>query len=269
MKPMRRMKPMKPMKRMKRTLFALTVAGAAVAAGTAALTGSHEPAVAADASRPTVVELFTSQSCYSCPPAEQYLGELAKRKDLVVLEYHVDYWDDLVYGSAGKWKDRFSRREYTDRQRGYAGRLPGGQVYTPQMVIDGRAFEVGSRRGDVRRTLKRAAKERGERLDVQVTPASAGLSVSVKGEAKPGGGIWFVRFIREQTTRVPRGENHGKTLTNHNIVTELKRIGDWTGAPVSVTVPAGLADGQSCAILVQGENHGPIKGAAACPSPSS
>ncbi|MDE0539179.1 MAG: DUF1223 domain-containing protein [Rhodospirillales bacterium] len=259
---------MKHIRHMKRTLFSLTVA-AAIAAGTAALIGSHEPAVAADASRPTVVELFTSQSCYSCPPAEEYLGELANRKDLIALEYHVDYWDDLVYGRAGKWKDRFSKREYTDRQRGYAGRLPKGQVYTPQMVIDGRAFEVGSRRGAVRRTLKRVAKERSERLDVQVTPAAAGLAVSVTGEAKPGGGIWFVRFIRKQTTRVLRGENHGKTLTNFNIVTELKRIGDWAGAPVSVTLPAGLADGQGCAILVQGENHGPIKGAAACPNPSS
>lgn len=227
------------------------------------------PAVAADKGQPTVIELFTSQSCYSCPPAEAYLGELAKRPDILALEFHVDYWDDLVYGSAGKWKDRFSKREYTQRQRGYAARLPRGRVYTPQMVIDGRAFEVGSRKRDVRNTMKKLNKSRGERLNVAVAATSGGFAVNVDGKVSENAGIWFVRFIREETTRVLRGENKGKTLANHHIVTDIQRVGEWRGDALSVTVPAQLEDGQNCAVLVQDDDHGPILGAAACPPLSS
>ena len=129
--------------------------------------------IAARADEPTVVELFTSQSCYSCPPAEAFLGELVEREDLVALEFHVDYWDDLVYGSSGQWKDIFSDAAYTERQRVYAGRIPGSQVYTPQVVVDGVAQTVGSRRGNVLRLIE-SARAAPKPARVAVQPGSAG-----------------------------------------------------------------------------------------------
>ena len=113
------------------------------------VTGVFSPASAQN-SPPVVVELFTSQGCYSCPPAEAYLAELAERTDIVALEFHVDYWDSLTYMWHGQWKDPFSSPQYTARQRDYnvAIRDQSG-VYTPQMIIDGRYEAVGSRRPQV------------------------------------------------------------------------------------------------------------------------
>jgi len=216
---------------------------------------------------PVVVELFTSQSCYSCPPAEVYLGELAQKPNLIALEYHVDYWDDLVYGSAGRWKDVHSSPAYTARQRIYAGNLPGGQSYTPQMVIDGQDFAVGSRRWDVSRKIKRANRKGHRVLDVAVSKGAAdSLTVGVDGKHGKPAEIWLVRFTKEVTTRVRAGENKGKTLTNHNIVTEMKKVGDWQGQPVTVAIPnLNLKPTEGCAVLVQTEGQGPIIGAGACP----
>ncbi|MBT6117497.1 MAG: DUF1223 domain-containing protein, partial [Rhodospirillaceae bacterium] len=91
------------------------------------------PALAGE--RPVAVELFTSQSCYSCPPAEAFLNQLAQMKEVVALEFHVDSWDQIVYGGAGQWKDVFSQKAWTDRQRAYAQAISrGGRAYTPQMV---------------------------------------------------------------------------------------------------------------------------------------
>ena len=131
----------------------------------ALLTLEERPAIATAAAAeevPTVVELFTSQGCYSCPPAEAFLGELAKRSDVVALEFHVDYWDDLVYGSAGQWKDPFSDPAYTRRQQVYARGIPGGRVYTPQIVVDGR-LEDGRQPPRLRTRAHRAGQEREDR----------------------------------------------------------------------------------------------------------
>lgn len=217
-----------------------------------------------------VVELFTSQSCYSCPPAEAYLGELVERGDVIALEFHVDYWDDLVYGSAGRWKDVFSSPAHTQRQRLYNRAIRGtGQVYTPQMVIDGRAEAVGSRRGAVEDAIRGQARDPRPRLDVAVANSAGGeLTVTINGPLPGPGEIWLARFERAHVTRVKAGENKGKTLTNHHVVTAMERIGTWSGSPVTATVPGGsVGPGQGCAVLVQGEDQGPILGAAECPIP--
>lgn len=216
---------------------------------------------------PTVVELFTSQSCYSCPPAEAYLGELAKQQNLVALEFHVTYWDDLVYGAAGRWKDVHSQKAFTRRQQVYARNLPDGQSYTPQIVIDGRAFAVGSNRGDVSREIRRSKGGDHRLVEVAVAAEKDGkLSVNVTGGSKEAAAIWLVRFTKEVATVVRAGENKGKTLTNHNIVTQMTRIGDWTGQPVSVKVDhMALKPEEGCAVLVQSPTQGPVMGAAYCP----
>lgn len=126
---------------MKQTSVALAAAPAA------AFTLTVPPPANADSAPPVSVELFTSQGCYSCPPAEADLGKLAKRSDVVALEWHVDYWDDLVYGGAGKWKDPFSSPEVTARQRDYNDSIRGQRrVYMPQMIVAGVREAVGSDR---------------------------------------------------------------------------------------------------------------------------
>lgn len=218
----------------------------------------------------TVIELFTSQSCYSCPPAEAYLGELAQRDDIVALEYHVDYWNRINYGIHGRWVDEFSTPEMTARQRAYnlAIRNTGG-VYTPQMVIDGRAEAVGSRRGEVQGLVRKVRADDAPRIRVSVSAgADGGISIALPDGPDDGADIWLVTFIHEHTTQVVRGENHGKTLTGHNIVRKVTRVGEWRGdaATLSVAKDAlGLEPGQGCAILVQDERPGPVLGASYCP----
>ncbi|MDP6603231.1 MAG: DUF1223 domain-containing protein [Rhodospirillales bacterium] len=225
--------------------------------------------VAEDA--PTVVELFTSQSCYSCPPAEAFLGELSARADVVALEFHVDYWDDLVYGFAGKWKDVFSAPEFTDRQQDYNLAIRRtGSVYTPQMVIDGRADVAGTRRDDVFAEIEHQKSTVRPRVHVAVSHAQpGGLKVALGGGAPAAAGVFLVRFLGSHVTAVRSGENKGKTLTNTHVVREVRSIGEWRGRPITLDVPdAQLADGEGCAVLVQAAPTGPILGAAACPAPT-
>ncbi|MDD9878546.1 MAG: DUF1223 domain-containing protein [Magnetovibrio sp.] len=236
----------------------------------ALLTTAAGPAAAGGAS-PTVVELFTSQGCYSCPPAEAYLTELADRKDLVALEWHVDYWDDLVYGFAGKWKDPFSSPEYTRRQQVYNAAIRGQNgVYTPQMVIDGRFEAVGSRRGDVAVAIQRAMNEAPNRLRVSIRRDSQGaLKVDLKGAERTPAEVWLVRYDHAHTTVVRSGENKGKTLTSRNIVRATQKLGDWRGRAASYDVAElKLGPNQGCAVLVQSLKRsipGPILAAANCP----
>jgi len=220
----------------------------------------------------TVVELFTSQSCYSCPPAEAYLGELARRGDVIALEFHVDYWDELVYGSAGRWKDVFSSPAYTQRQRAYNRTIRGTpQVYTPQMVVDGLVEAAGTRRSAVEAAIAGQARDPRPRLDVTVANTPDGnLRVTVDGSLAVPAPVWLVRFARAHVTQVKAGENKGKTLTNHHVVTGMERIGAWSGASMTATVSGASLNGEEgCAVLVQSGTQGPILGAALCPMPGT
>lgn len=222
--------------------------------------------------RLTVIELFTSQSCYNCPPAELFLGELIEgRDDVLGLEFHVDYWDRLAYRSFGRWKDLFSNPEYTERQYAYGRHATAkrGYVFTPQMIIDGVEEVRGSRRNAVLEILERRRLENFAPLQVSVVPGKAGgLHVDVAGNAN--GQIWLIEFLREATTEVPRGENHGKKLTNHNIVTDVRWLADFDGGRQSVEIsPLPTTSDRGCAIIVQVKGQGPILGAGVCPSASS
>ncbi|MEQ8505957.1 MAG: DUF1223 domain-containing protein [Rhodospirillales bacterium] len=219
---------------------------------------------------PVVVELFTSQGCYSCPPAEAFLGELAERADIVALEFHVDYWDSLNYMWHGQWKDPFSSPEYTQRQRLYNVSIRGQSgVYTPQMVIDGRYEAVGSRRGQVETAIAKAFAER--KLSVAVTPSGNRLSVLISGDAAGPGDVFLVKFIDRATTEVKKGENHGKVLVSRHIVRGMQKLGVWKGRKTKISLPkeAGKANNAGCAVIVQAPNHGPLLGAALCPNSSS
>lgn len=213
---------------------------------------------------PLVVELYTSQGCSSCPPADVYLGELVRRDDVIALSFHVTYWDYIG------WKDPFASPESTDRQRAYAKAMGQPYVYTPQMVIDGRAHEVGSKRSAVERRLEAVKSDRGDRLDVHFSRDENGqLSVTVPAAAgRRRAAVWMVLFDKSHTTKIRRGENRGRSLTYYNVVRRVTRIGTWEGAEktIPITVSADeMAARDGCVIIVQEEALGPILGAALVP----
>jgi len=212
-----------------------------------------------------MVELFTSQGCYSCPPADKFLAKLIKdNPEMVALEFHVDYWDDLNYGSAGTWKDPFSDASYTNRQRIYNQRALKGRpgVYTPQMVVNGHTAQVGSSRRAVNKALKVAVPP----LEIVAKQEGNDITISVEGDHSRRADIWLAVFDRNQVTEVPRGENHGKTMHNHHVVRELKAVGEWRDGAntTSVEVPALAQENSGCAVFVQERFNGPILAASYC-----
>lgn len=228
----------------------------AALAGLAALPLLARRQSAAEGGGPVVVELFTSQGCSSCPPADALLGELASRADVIALAYHVDYWDYIG------WRDPFGAAENTERQRAYAAWMSSHMVYTPQMVIAGRYDVVGSRRGQVEDTLVKA---RQEPLPLRV--AMVGYDkVVVDGPAdSPAATVLAVIFQKHAETPVQRGENTGRTLSEFNIVREMLPVGHYGGGHQELTLnPEWLHEAgyDGCAILVQDDATGHILGAA-------
>lgn len=214
-----------------------------------------------------VVELFTSQSCSSCPPAERLLGRLIEtRPDVVGLEFHVDYWNDLGYGSAGTWTDPFSSSDFTRRQHHYEARgLEGNNgLYTPQAVVDGRTAVVGSNEWALASSL---AGQPPMAVDLAVTRGPASVRVIVSGRGSGPAEVWLYRFDVRDVTRIGGGENDGRTLTNRNVVREARRLGVWNGHTGEYSADGlKLGDNQGCAVVVQGPDQGPVLGADLCPS---
>jgi hypothetical protein len=210
---------------------------------------------------PVVVELFTSQGCSSCPPAEALLRELAKRPGLIALELHVDYWDYIG------WKDPFASPVYTQRQRGYSGSLGERYIYTPQMVFNGRSHAVGSDRQKVEAEIATMRANAQPGPNITLTRVGNAVRVQIDGKAADGAyDIFFITFDAQHKTKVARGENRGMTLVNINIVRALDKVGQWRGQPVDLTVSlAGKKGDGGCAVLVQKVGSGPIAAAAVLP----
>ncbi len=213
----------------------------------------------------TVVELFTSQGCSSCPPADAYLGKLAERSDILALSIHVDYWDYIG------WKDTFAKPEYGTRQRKYAQKLGLGYVYTPQMVIQGMAHTTGSDKDTVERLI---GDLKGlKRLDVTALREGDSFNVTVPAGDPEEAKVLFVTYDARHDTVIRRGENSGHTLSYYNVVRELSEIGRWTGEAAKIPVPdasARLAGHDGGAVLVQSKKTGRILGAVKLrPAPAS
>ena len=210
-----------------------------------ALTLAAAPAVAADAAHPTVVELFESQGCSSCPPANAALAAYADRADRIALTFAVTYWDRLG------WKDTFGQGAFTERQYAYA-RLAG--TYTPEVVVNGRAAGVGDSVAEVEGLAAKA--DRGAS-----GPALSfdGGAVTIAAGAAPSGGadVWLALYEPHPAdVAVPRGENAGRTLAHRNVVRRLVRLGEWSGAALRLPLPA--AGGFARAAWVQGHGGGAI-----------
>ncbi len=218
----------------------------------AALLGALSLAGPARAAEPVVVELFTSQGCSSCPPADALLGELAQRPDVIALAFHVDYWDRLG------WRDPFSAHWATERQRAYAKLLGGSTVYTPQLVVDGHRDVVGS---DVPAVAAAMAQPRpGLTVPVGLAHGEGGwVATADAGQGK--GILWLATLDRHHVTKIGAGENDGRVLTDSNVVRGIRKLADWSGAPLRVPVAAtDMPEGDLVAVLLQSAT-GPYLGA--------
>ncbi len=203
---------------------------------------------------PVVLELFTSEGCSSCPPADALLGELARtRPDVLPLAFHVTYWNNLG------WHDPFSFEAATDRQRGYAHLSGVGGIYTPQAVIGGTTDVIGSDRPGVLRALQAAATTPPVPITALRDAGTVSIAVPAgRGPAK----LFLIGYDPQHRTVVPRGENAGTTLAEFNIVRAIAAAGDWTGAALATT-HAPIA-GERMAVILQAAD-GRILGAALVP----
>ncbi len=216
------------------------------------------PPASAPVAASVLVELFTSQGCNSCPPADEMIAELAARPNVVALSLHVDYWDYLG------WRDTFASRAHTQRQYAYREAFGARVVYTPQMIVQGAADAIGSRRGEVDRLIEQAEVQAGaatiailDKPDGPVARVSLGTG-PISGRCD----IFVAEYDRKQVVDIARGENRGRRLTYTNVVRSLARTALWDGkGPVEVMLPR-PREGSGLAVWVQAPGMGPILGAA-------
>ncbi|UCI20179.1 DUF1223 domain-containing protein [Mesorhizobium sp. B2-1-8] len=201
----------------------------------------------------TVVELFTSQGCSSCPPANANLIKVKDRPGVLALSFNVTYWDYLG------WKDTFGKQEFTQRQVSYEPPLGHDGPFTPQVVVNGHADVVGAAPGQIEHLIAATGKTGGPPLSL------AGGKVSIGAGSAPGGkaDVWLVRYTKGVVeVPVARGENTGRTLPHANVVHALTKLGSWSGEAKTLDLPAASA-GLCTAVLLQSPGGGPILAAAA------
>jgi hypothetical protein len=223
---------------------------------------SSSPLLATELRQKAVVELFTSQGCASCPPADALLGQLAKRDDIVALTMPVNYWDHLG------WKDTLAKDVYTERQRGYAASRGDREIYTPQLVVNGVAHVVGSSPDAIEDALHRTDNAL-EKVRVPISLTSHKGTVQLHAGAVPEGSnfrsgtVWVACFSHSVAVDIRRGENNGHRITYTNVVRSLTPAARWTGHEISVEIAIpheGDIDG--CATFLQADDSKAILGAA-------
>lgn len=214
----------------------------------------------ASAMSPVVVELFTSQGCSSCPPADRVLASLAQRPDVLALSFHVNYWDNLG------WKDPFGSPANTERQKAYRLTFNNAQIYTPQMVVGGASEMVGQ---DARAVTAAIAEVTARRQAGPGLVIGRGNQTAVTVEAAKNTAastIWIAAYVPRVETAVARGENAGRALVNTNVVRALRALGPYAGAAMTVAVPPGFArDDEGIAAWIQTDPTGIILSAANAP----
>lgn len=223
------------------TLVMSTVAGAEG-------TGRSQPAV--------VVELYTSQGCSSCPPADEFFAQLVQDPQVIPLSLHVDYWDYIG------WEDKFGDPKFTARQKAYAREAGSRMIYTPQMIVGGLDRVEGNQPGEVEAMIR---KHLGVAREVTLTVARQGEILVISAEAKrpfdPPLKVQLVRYRPEETVAIERGENAGRTLTYRNIVTSWQALGDWTGE-VPLTLEADAPGSDPAVVILQSQGPSFIQAAA-------
>ena len=214
-----------------------------------------------------VVELFTSQGCSSCPPADKIIGELAKDPSIIAMSMPIDYWDYLG------WKDTLADSRFSARQKAYSRMRGDRDVYTPQAVINGSLHVIGSDRESIENAIH-ATREEGGVMSIPVTMTQSGkqLTVSVAASSKAPvaqhGEVWICSISKAVPISIGRGENRGQEITYHNVVRNLVKLGDWSGNSGSWTVPLETVahDGVDAAVAIvqdgSRDKPGPMLGAA-------
>ncbi|GGF43677.1 hypothetical protein GCM10011321_37790 [Youhaiella tibetensis] len=198
-----------------------------------------------------VLELFTSQGCASCPPADALLTKLAQRPDVIALSYHVDYWDYIG------WPDTFGAKANTARQKDYATRWGSNRIYTPQMVVNGVKGVVGSRQQEIDGVVRSTKLT----LPVALNTSDGMLAIDIEGQAGLADAVvWLVTYLDRADVAIERGENEGKHVTYTNVVTSRQAIGMWEpGAGAHLKLPLSevmTGDSNGAVIIVQEEAGG-------------
>jgi len=211
-----------------------------------------------------VVELFTSQGCSSCPAADELLGRLAQRDDIIALSFSVDVWDYLG------WHDTLASPKFTERQRTYARNRGNGSVYTPQAVINGMVDVNGANESEISRAIEKTSKAIAPMaVPIHLTQEDGKLVIeadaAASGTQPKDATLWLAAIARSVDVNIQRGENQGRTVTYNNVVRELIPIGMWNGKHMTVRLPRDsfMRPGtERCAVLLQQGKAGPIVGAA-------
>ena len=206
---------------------------------------------AAWARPPVIVELFTAQGCASCGKADAYQASLVADKDVLPLTFAVDYWDYLG------WKDTFAKPEFANRQRDYDRRFGVAEVFTPQVVVDGRDQTAAVKPENVDKLVREARRAPADPPQM----GWRGDRVAVGGGRLPkdGAEIWLIRYDpREAQVEVKDGDNRGHTVSERNVVVQLMRLGAWRGQPMLLPLPAAPATGLKTLVMVQGDDGGKI-----------
>ncbi|MBY5353226.1 DUF1223 domain-containing protein [Rhizobium leguminosarum] len=206
------------------------------------------PLQAADGTPKGVVELFTSQGCSSCPPADAAFRKLVNQGDVIALAYHVDYWNYLG------WADTLSSKENTERQYGYARTMGRSNVYTPQAIVNGRGHLAGADLNGINSKIDTFSSE-GNGLTVPISAAMRGDELEIKiGAGQGKANVVMVYFDKEKTIDVEKGENSGQKISYLHSVTNVETVGMWDGKATSLTLPASVLQRpqlEGCAILLQ------------------
>ncbi|TPG09936.1 DUF1223 domain-containing protein [Sphingomonas oligophenolica] len=231
---------------------AILIAGCGSSQATSSAAEAPAAATGATAAQPTVVELFQSQGCSSCPPANAAVNAITDRPDVLALSFGVTYWDQLG------WKDTFASPRYTARQWDYAHHAGRAQVATPQVIVNGGTAIVGSNRQQLAQTIASAGSPKG---GPALEAAGDAVKVGALTNAKPST-VWLVRYDpKSREVPIRAGENGGKTLPHRDIVRQLVKLGDWRGAAVRYPLPAPSESGLRTAVLVQQGTGGAITAA--------
>ncbi|HTV96896.1 MAG TPA: DUF1223 domain-containing protein [Steroidobacteraceae bacterium] len=232
-----------------RAVWAVTL----VLACAAAVRADERGSASSRSQTPVVVELFQSQGCSDCPPAQQYLNRLADRPDVLALSFGVTYWDYLG------WKDTFASPQFTQRQRDYSTRNQGIGVATPQYWINGRETVLGANPVRVSQLIAEGGPTGGPSLTVAGSSLSIGSGIAGAANAD----IWLVRYDPATVqVAIRAGENGGRTVSHRDIVRELIRVGRWSGRAQTIALPRASIEGLKSAVLVQAGAGGPIIAAA-------
>jgi hypothetical protein len=210
-----------------------------------------------------VVELFTSQGCSSCPTADALLESYTQRRGILAVSFAVDYWDYLG------WKDTLSDPKFTKRQRAYARTRGDGQVYTPQIVVNGIRHVIGGQKAAIDSALADTAAVSSKTwVPLTITSSGEHLTIEAGAGAKADATLWLVMMTRKIEVPVKRGENAGKTLAYHNVVRDISPIGMWNGQAMVVRLDRrslAPANAEFCAVILQQGHGGRIIGAAVLP----